>query len=613
MVRARSHVVPIHLLDGGIIRARPACCRANRDPGPTVLHGTAVLAVVVFLSTVVGLRSSAAESISVFGYPFQAERVESVDQNSVTLTVLGSTRLIKRADINDEIVATYLARTDLYSHVELEGFTLFLEEALKRDKIDWVATALDKALTTTTLSEKAVLDLIRRIGNNEEGVAALQRVVTQIGVDNIQAKGICAVLLALGKADIEWLRTKGVRLLFRYQMPCEAFFTEQYLASLSIGDLELANKVVSIYGSAYGVDGQGYRKVLTLSSKIDRMVDTLRNGEVAATARAISSLSSDPQFKDSANEIAAGLVERFVKVATTEQRYGDALELLTIRVTNGSSELTTAPYVIKILTEIASDPNSTSYILPPQVQVMLRAHAFKNDEVRQRYQAILERNIPGLLSTERFKEASILFDQVRTMRADPNAENDALRQKFVEAYLAIGDLEKAKRILSDFETSIPAGLRMRVIYESLRIGVVFLLMLCALAVLLAAMLAYRLITTRVAATTAKMKEIPDRHFGGQRPAGEAEVENEPLRKFVSASRAAGMKMPLDPYNETLTVFGLKAGATLQEIKVSYRNAVKECHPDLNPNASKAQTAKFIELTKAYERLVTLHSQRTGER
>lgn len=552
-----------------------------------------------------------AESIPVFGYPFQVERIESVDQNSVTITVLGSTRLVKRTELENEIVAVYLSRPDLYSIVELEEFSLFLEEALTKNKPEWVVSAIERALGTATLPEKLVLDLIDRLGDSPEGIAVFQRLVSHIGLENPQAKGVCAILLSLGKVDVDWVRTKAVRLLFRYQMPCEAFFTEQYLSALVAGDLELANQIIAIYGASYGVDGQGYRTVLTLSSKIDRLVDGLRASEVGATARTISTLSSDPQFKDSANAISTGLVERFVKVATTEQRYGDALELLTIHLPTGNASSSAVPLLQKILTAISADPDSISYMLPSQVQVMLRGYAFKDEEIRQQYQALLQQNIPKLLIADRFKEAAILFDQIRIIRPDPNVENDGLRQLFVEAFLRVGELESARRILSEIETGVPSGLRMRVLYESLRIGVAFILIMSVVAMILAMLLVYRIVKVSIASKAAKPATAAG-NFGGRSP-DDAKFDDEPLRKFVSASRAAGVKMPMDPYGEMLLLFGLKPGCTLQEIKVTYRNAVKECHPDLNPNATKSQTAKFIELTKAYERLVILHVQRTGER
>ena len=54
-------------------------------------------------------------------------------------------------------------------------------------------------------------------------------------------------------------------------------------------------------------------------------------------------------------------------------------------------------------------------------------------------------------------------------------------------------------------------------------------------------------------------------------------------------------------------------ANLKKIKLAYRNAVKTCHPDLNLQAGEADAAKFIKLTKSYERLLQLHTARTGEK
>ena len=84
---------------------------------------------------------------------------------------------------------------------------------------------------------------------------------------------------------------------------------------------------------------------------------------------------------------------------------------------------------------------------------------------------------------------------------------------------------------------------------------------------------------------------------------------EELRKFVSISRSAGAEPKYDEYLELLAEFGLTANVDLQGIKVAYRNAVKECHPDLNPNAGPDENTRFIELTRHYERLTELHMQR----
>jgi DnaJ-class molecular chaperone len=45
------------------------------------------------------------------------------------------------------------------------------------------------------------------------------------------------------------------------------------------------------------------------------------------------------------------------------------------------------------------------------------------------------------------------------------------------------------------------------------------------------------------------------------------------------------------------------------MKYAYRQAVKTCHPDRNPNADKTMNDHFIEITKQYERLLELYEAR----
>jgi hypothetical protein len=96
-------------------------------------------------------------------------------------------------------------------------------------------------------------------------------------------------------------------------------------------------------------------------------------------------------------------------------------------------------------------------------------------------------------------------------------------------------------------------------------------------------------------------------------AEEGEEEHIRRARFVRYSpdlRGGGIR---DEYADLLSVFGMYPGVKLSHIKNAYRNAVKNCHPDLNRNASSAEADRFIYLTQTYERLLQLHAERTGER
>ncbi|MEB3828316.1 J domain-containing protein [Phormidium sp. CCY1219] len=51
------------------------------------------------------------------------------------------------------------------------------------------------------------------------------------------------------------------------------------------------------------------------------------------------------------------------------------------------------------------------------------------------------------------------------------------------------------------------------------------------------------------------------------------------------------------------ILGLNAGATLEEVKASYRSLARQFHPDVNPDARAHD--KFIELHQAYQFLLTV--------
>jgi hypothetical protein len=105
----------------------------------------------------------------------------------------------------------------------------------------------------------------------------------------------------------------------------------------------------------------------------------------------------------------------------------------------------------------------------------------------------------------------------------------------------------------------------------------------------------------------------------KRIAASSSGNGEPNRKGARSGPAIGGQSlgkasysDFDEYGECLSKFNLEKGATLSEIKVAYRNAVKSCHPDLNPRATTADTEQFIELTKFYEKLIELHRDRNKE-
>lgn len=68
---------------------------------------------------------------------------------------------------------------------------------------------------------------------------------------------------------------------------------------------------------------------------------------------------------------------------------------------------------------------------------------------------------------------------------------------------------------------------------------------------------------------------------------------------------------VDEYSRLLDLFGLDDTATTEEIKSAYRQYMREHHPDTAEEKSAEETEKFIELKKAYERILKIKEGRFG--
>ena len=92
-----------------------------------------------------------------------------------------------------------------------------------------------------------------------------------------------------------------------------------------------------------------------------------------------------------------------------------------------------------------------------------------------------------------------------------------------------------------------------------------------------------------------------------KPAEQRENREEDERGPDSEEQPAPPNGRIRRHQHRLRVLGLSADVSLEEIKNSYRQMVKECHPDLHHQKSEAERLlaerRFVEITCAYQELV----------
>jgi hypothetical protein len=548
-------------------------------------------------------RLSFSETVDVNGYPFAVDRIENVDANSLTLTLFGETVLVKRSELNDEIVRAYLNRSELFELVQVPLFTEFLVRALRENRSDWVRPAVEIALGADELSELEQANLVRTLAPEQGAVDVFKSVLQSISSGPHLGGPVCTMVHRVAGQDLAWVKANAVRHVFRFRVTCEELLQRGYLESLISGDISNATLQLSIYGALYGIDSEGYQATLRLRGVLDGIVEGLRAADFSGAEKSIATFLSNPAYRREAPAIIDSLLAQFMSSALAEARFSDAFRFSSLQGPDVPSPKVTT-VLKRMLAAAVADPTKPALVrLPSGVLSGMRVRALLDPEIRDGYLAYVTSVIRYLAANNQLLEALSWLDQLLSLRADPSVGNDDLRILLVEAFLDAGDTEKAQNLLADVQSSGHGSVKLRVFLHAKRFGLAITIVFGLLILAFAA----RFLIGRLMPLLSALLD--------QKPSPQPNVTadstgSEPLRKFVSVHRAGGIKGGrLDPYVELLRLFDLKVGADLHAIKVAFRNSVKECHPDLTPNPTPEKTAKFIELKEAYERLLQLHEER----
>jgi hypothetical protein len=248
----------------------------------------------------------------------------------------------------------------------------------------------------------------------------------------------------------------------------------------------------------------------------------------------------------------------------------------------------------------------TTVLQMDAIKKMLLAYASKDEAVKQRYLSFLSACIEKAGESDDGRPGIAIVSLLTDIRPDPNPENDILRSTFAESFLDKGDTVGADMVLSGVRTKLPWIYRFRLLVKS--DAYVLGMVLLGLLVVIRWLLKFGSLVGKRPAPGSSSRA--DTTTSDRRNASKKREEKERRRSHYSGtSLSKQIYKELDEYGECLSKLSLQPGASLPDIKNAYRHIVKELHPDMNPNATKEDTDRFIELTKTYERLLVLHEER----
>jgi tetratricopeptide (TPR) repeat protein len=338
-----------------------------------------------------------------------------------------------------------------------------------------------------------------------------------------------------------------------------------------------------------------------LHDELSRLSSFFEVGDLASVYPSLDAARKDPVLKDLVSPLLLKAIHREASKMLSQDRPDAAL--LVLKDVELSRRTSTTHKLVEDAIERLK-PGLNSVLTDLQVELMLRSLALKDPYISKAYLVALQDQLKLLADSGRVESAYKLLERILEIRPDPALENDLARLNLSLAALDSGDRGLARSILNGKTGRLGLFNGLRLIFAGYYFSVWFIYILFAIALASAGLLLF--------------KSLPSLKFkseaigtGVRRNAVEPQSNEEPVGPGFTSPRARDYQ--LEEYEQNIALFGLNPGATEREIKAAYRNAVKEFHPDANPvanpDSNELASEKFIELTNAYNKIVSFTRER----
>lgn len=542
-----------------------------------------------------------AETVSYLGRDFRVDNLKEVDAEQVAVDLDGQSILVRRENVGRTVFKIYAHKPELLGQESLDQkYGAFIATVATHGDKEEASLAIQGVLAAQDVGPASKASVFRGVAEFSQGERALlQEVLTVRWNDTNKAQAACiglgylkgasqAIVKKHLEAELSWMLRECYRPLIVAAQ--EALGRGARLESISI-----LESFVSIFGDRREFIEGAYSSLERL--KIVHI--SIESADPAQLEKALKVAGFDAILKDYYEQSLPQLITEFSRRAFARKQPAHALQGLVFldfsQRNNVHHEL-----VLKAVSELSFD-NST-VLAEERVRKMLWLYASKDEAIKQQALSVLSSFIERAAGAEDPKPGIALLDVVQELRPDPSVDNDALRSLLAESFVDAGDIRTAESVLAGVGTRLPWMFRVRILLKSdyymlvmVLLGLVVVLRWIGMFGLGLGNKASKRRASRKA--QAKKKEVSRK----KEPEAQSKISEHTLNKQVYRD--------LDEYGECLSKFKLKTGASLADIKVAYRHVVKTLHPDLNPNGRKDDTVRFIELTKAYERLLVLHEER----
>lgn len=537
------------------------------------------------------IQSSFADSVEYAGRSFHVTSLKELDGGNVAVEVGGQSLFASKAAVGRAVFKIYAHKPELLDRDGgLEGYGSWLGTLPSKGDEEGAELAAGCVAVSPDIELARKVTFYSGLVTSADGQRVLFRAASSIDTGD---KSACSALGFVRPNDQLALKDKGHDWLTTTCPPALVTMAQRLIMDGDQVDGLAMLRAAALFSSSGGI-GDAARTSL---ERLDALEKALQSEDLSQLDSALKVGSFDAllsgYFEKRRPEVIAQLSAR----AVAENKPVLALQALSLldfsKRNNSHHEL-----VSQALGELRFEDRDV--LRMNGVRASLSAYAAKDIVVRQRYLTNLQEWIARALSENKPGEALTLFELLKDVRGDPSAENDSLRGAIAESFVDNGDERSADRVLRGLRRELPWIYRFRLLLKR----DIYVLIMVALGGVV--ILRWKLMFLGILRRMNRARRIA---WEAERRAADAAERERYHSQFANDALRADGFMDVDEYAASLKKFRLSATVSLGEIKNAYRHIVKTLHPDLNPSASKEDTDKFIELTRAYERLLVLHAER----
>ncbi len=535
-------------------------------------------------------RTVAQESIEISGLHFAVDEVRVLDEKSARVNLFSSSRIVELSQLAEFVLERYLEDFDRFADFDPDKLQKFFQARAEIGHASSAAAAMHGLLHNSKRDKEYNLTLISQLEESRSEIRKdiFREVLLKFDGDNF-IEEYALIVLFLGLSDYEWLRKNSISLIYSHKSALTRIIDQQFSQAALKLDLDRAIKIHDFARLFFGQEDSQVAALRTLLPQLRDIAEGAGAGDFSALLSVLNQ-RRDARSEGIVGPVITNLLHNHAASELSGNNPHKAISILS-RVNFDKRTPETHSLLLQALKEVGPSPNL--FIRDINTRESLLRYASRDDDIKKQLIKVLTHQLYFSQQVLNGEGADGLLSSIVLIRPDPDNDNDLLRGEYAHWLVKNGQQTKAHSVLIGVQTGIPFFLRVKIWFSSSPLrGQNPLYILLAITSILA--LLY--IRERRAEALFKPKnKLPP-----------FEEDETPRRLFVNVSSTAWNINPaFQEYQRCLAVLGLSTEASMKEIKAAYRNAVKESHPDSNNANELTASARFIEITSAYERIVDL--------